>query len=110
MQLRQTRCSSFWYFRETDVFAFLMYNLELWKRNTLQQLWVVHESFEIPVEVVRLLPASHALSGRYTANKVGTKKYTFYGTDKKEYQTLQFFATHYLDDKMVNVTELLLPD
>ena len=72
---------------DTDVYTCLMYNYEFqWKENGLQELWQQHNEEVAPVheaasmlerELVRILPAVHALTGCDMKSKISTKKRGF---------------------------------
>ena len=71
----------------------------------------LHESLEsIPDELIRVLPAIHALSGCNTTSKVGTKLQAYRAVQKDEYRALEKFGVIELDDEMNRVAEHFLLD
>ena len=85
----------------------------------LQDLWFhhngsaipLHESFEsLPIEVVRVLPAIHALTGCDTTSKVGTKLQAFHAAHKSEHFILAEFGNGVLNDSMILSAERFLLD
>ena len=62
----------------------------------------LHESVQcLPIEVVRILPAIHVLTGCDTIAKVGTNLQAFNAAKKEEHFTLAEFGIRPLDDEMV---------
>ena len=71
----------------------------------------LHESVRcLPIEVVCILPAIHALTGCDTTAKVGTKLQAFNAAKKEEHFTLAEFGIRPLDDEMVRSAEIFLLD
>ena len=71
----------------------------------------LHECVErLPEDVVRTLPAVHALSGCDTTSKVGTKLQAFNGANKEEHAILADFEVKALDNDMFESAERFLVD
>ena len=105
--------------RDTDIMVCLMYHQLTWRRYGLSEIWMhnsgnvsaLHESLEsIPDELIRVLPAIHALSGCDTTSKVGTKLQAYRAAQKDEYRALEKFGVIELDDEMNRVAEHFLLD
>ena len=84
-----------------------MYHHLNWQKTSLQELWMhnngvatpLRESVvSLPEEVVRALPAIHALSGCDTTSKVGFKLQAFNAAYKAEHPVLVDFGVKTLDD------------
>ena len=104
---------------DTDIFVCLMYHFLNWRMHGLQDLWFhhngsaspLHESVEsLPIEVVRVLPAIHALTGCDTTSKVGTKLQAFNAAHKSEHFILAEFGNGVLNDSMMLSAERFLLD
>ena len=85
---------------DTDIFVCLMYHYLNWRAYGLHEIWVhhigvatpLHESVAIlPDEVVRILPAIHALTGCDTTRKIGSKLQAFNAAQKSEHFKLETF-------------------
>ena len=71
----------------------------------------MHESVEsLPIEVVRVLPAIHALTGCDTTPKVGSKLQAFHVAHKSEHFILAEFGNGVLNDSMILSAERFLLD
>ena len=104
---------------DTDIFVCLMYHYLSWNMYGLQELWMhhngsaspLHESVEcLPNEVVRILPAIHALTGCDTTAKIGTKLQAFNAAKKEEHFKLAEFGLRPLDEEMICSAEKFLLD
>ena len=70
---------------DTDVYTSLLYNYEfIWRKAGLQQIWQQHNEEVSPIhntglshELIRILPAVHALTGSDTTSKISTKQKAF---------------------------------
>ena len=108
-----------WQLTPTNIFVCLMYLFLNWCMHGLQDLWFhhngsaipLHESFEsLPIEVVRVLPAIHALTGCDTTSKVGTKLQAFHADHKSEDFILAELGNGVLNDSMILSAEKFLLD
>ena len=104
---------------DTDIFVCLMYHFLKWRMYGLQELWFhhngsaspMHESVEsLPVELVRMIPGIHALTGCDTTSKVGTMLQAFNAAHKSEHFVLAEFGNGVLNDNMVQSAERFLLD
>ena len=104
---------------DTDVFVSLMYHFVSWVQTGLREIWVhhtgdtspLHEAVtNLPEEVVRMLPAAHALSGCDTTSKVGTKLQAFRAAQKPEHHPLIEFGIAPLTEDMSIAAERFLLD
>ena len=104
---------------DTDILICLMYHHLKRQKFSLQELWMhhnglatpLHECVErLPEDVVRTLPAVHALSGCDTTSKVGTKLQAFNGANKEEHAILADFEVKALDNDMFESAERFLVD
>ena len=104
---------------DTDIFVCLMYHHLNWQLYGLQELWMHHNSSAsplhesvgcLPTEVVRILPAIHALTGCDTTAKVGTKLQAFNAAKKQEHFKLAEFGLRSLDEEMIQSAETFLLD
>ena len=102
---------------DTDIFVSLMYHILTWSRYGLQEVWThhggsvnpVHESVSnLPVEVTRILPAIHALSGCDTTSKIGTKLQAYSAANNPEHYCLKYFGLEALDDNLFKDAEKFL--
>ena len=94
------------------IFVNLLYNFSSWKGKDLQELWVEHNgnfssvrqsADSIPADVIRLLPAIHALTGCDVTSKVGSKKNAF--NVAHQTKILQRFGRDEICDNMINAAE-----
>ena len=106
-------------FGDTDIMVSLMYHHLSWRTYGLREIWMhhtgnatpLHESTtNLPDEVVRVLPAIHALTGCDTTSKVGTKRQAFNAAHKSEHFHLEDFGIKPLDDEMFLSAEKFLLD
>ena len=103
---------------DTDIFVSLMYHHLNWQLYGLQELMhhngsasPLHDSVGcLPMEVVRILPAIHALTGCDTTAKVGTKLQAFNAAKKQEHFKLAEFGLRSLDEEMIQSAENFLLD
>lgn len=106
-------------FADTDILVCLMYHHLTWSRYGLREIWMhhagnvtpLHESVaNLPEEVIRILPAIHALTGCDTTSKIGTKLQAFKAAQNPEYRLLAEFGIRPLDEDMFNAVEHFLLD
>ena len=104
---------------DTDILVCLMYHHLNWRACGLKEIWMhhigiaapLHESVEnLPDEVVRILPAIHALTGCDTTSKIGSKLQAFNAAQKSEHFHLEEFGKKQLDDEMFLSAEKFLLD
>ena len=102
---------------DTDIFVNLMYHFRDWSDYGLLEIWChhlnkmspVHEAvYNLPDDVVRILPAIHALRGCDTTSKVGTKLQAFKAAHKPEYAALNRFGVDPLNEEMFELAEHFL--